>query len=85
MPVKVSQRPEYMVLARLITEARERAGITQRELARRLDRRPTIVSRFENGLQSPDLVELADIAKATNANFIELVEAWYGETQIHSQ
>lgn len=76
MPVKISQRPEYAVLARVLTEAREAAGISQSELARRIGRRQVIVWRFENALQSPDLIELSDIAEATEADLIELVKAW---------
>jgi ribosome-binding protein aMBF1 (putative translation factor) len=76
LPSKVSKCPEYAVLAKLITEVREKAGISQNELARRLNRAHIIVWRFENARQSPDLVELADIAKATNSDLIELVQAW---------
>jgi len=72
----VSQRPEYAILAKLLVEARERSGISQNELARRLGRRQVIVWRFESALQSPDLIELADISVATNADLVELIAAW---------
>lgn len=76
MPTKVSQRPEYAALAHLLVENRERAGLSQSELARRLRRRQAFIWKIENAIQSPDLVELLDIAAVTDADVVQLVKAW---------
>ncbi|RYG99674.1 MAG: XRE family transcriptional regulator [Alphaproteobacteria bacterium] len=73
LPTKVSQRPEYAVLARLLVEAREKAGLSQSELGRRLRRGQAYVWKLENAQQSPDLVELLDWATATGSNLPVLV------------
>lgn len=76
MPIKVSQRPEYAVLARLLVTAREEAGLSQSELARRLRRPQVFVWRMETAQQSPDLVEILDIAAVTGADFVALLTAF---------
>lgn len=75
MPIKVSQRPEYAALAALLLAARERAGLSQSELARRLGKRPAFVWKLENAYRSPDLVELMDLAAAMGTDVVELVRA----------
>jgi len=50
--------------------------LSQSELSRRLRRRQAFVWKLENALQSPDLVELLDIATATGADLLQLVGAW---------
>jgi len=80
LPVKISQRAEYAILSRLLTEARERSGLSQSELARRLRRRQVYVWRLENALQSPDLVELIDIAQILGVDVLEIVSQLKGQT-----
>lgn len=48
-----------MAITQLVGEARRRAGLTQRELARRAGVAPSTVGRIEAGLRAPsaDLVE----------------------------
>ncbi|HVT12127.1 MAG TPA: helix-turn-helix transcriptional regulator [Fimbriimonadaceae bacterium] len=80
MPIKVSQRPEYAVLAKLLEEVREHAGLSQSELARRLGRRQAFIWKIENAIQSPNLIELNDIAERTGADLVEIIRTWRERT-----
>jgi transcriptional regulator with XRE-family HTH domain len=53
--------PEYRTLLRLLREARERAGVTQVELAERLEQTQSFVSKVEQGDRRLDLVQLRTI------------------------
>lgn len=78
MPIKVAQRPEYAVLARLLVEAREKAGLSQSELGRRLRRGQAYIWKIENAQQTPDLVELLDWVVATNSDLATLIHEFQG-------
>ena len=52
---------EYQVLLRILREDRERAGVTQVELARRLGQTQSYVSKIELGDRRLDLVQLRTI------------------------
>lgn len=55
-------------------EARQAAGLTQTELARRLGRPQSYISKVELGERRVDLVELIDLADAVGFDLQELVE-----------
>jgi transcriptional regulator with XRE-family HTH domain len=62
--------------APLLQEARTRAGLTQRELARRAGTAQSVVARVERGQTSPTLETLARLLAATGFNLnTELVPA----------
>jgi len=75
LPIKVSQRTEYATLAKLLAEAREKAGLSQSELARRLGKRQALIWKLENAQRTPDLVELMDIAAAIGVDVLDFVSA----------
>jgi transcriptional regulator with XRE-family HTH domain len=50
--------------ARIIREARLRAGLTQAELAERSGRDRTVVARWEQGLVAPSVDTLAELVEA---------------------
>ena len=50
-------QPEWSAAGRLLAEAREAAGLSQSELARRLGRSQPYVWKIENGRQRVDLLE----------------------------
>lgn len=50
--------------ASLIREARLRAGLTQKELAARLNTKQSVISRWESGSVSPTLETIAQVAMA---------------------
>jgi transcriptional regulator with XRE-family HTH domain len=55
--------------------ARRSAGLTQRELAERLDVEPITVSRWERGVTSPSLPRLMRVAELTGTSVSDLVRA----------
>jgi transcriptional regulator with XRE-family HTH domain len=56
--------PTYTRFRELLTEAREGAGLTQAELARKLDKPQSYVSKFERGERRLDVVEFFEVARA---------------------
>jgi ribosome-binding protein aMBF1 (putative translation factor) len=56
--------PEYALASALI-EARAKARLSQKELARRMDTTQPMIARMESGRQSPSTATLLKIAKAT--------------------
>jgi transcriptional regulator with XRE-family HTH domain len=61
-------KDRYWKLRLLLTEAREKAGLTQVELGERLGRPQTFVSKIERGVRSVDVIEFIEIAKAIGAD-----------------
>lgn len=58
---------------RLLTDARHRAGLTQAELAKRLGRPQSFVSKFERGERRLDVVEFLDVAHALSVDPLRLI------------
>ncbi len=52
-------------LARALIEARARAGLTQAELAERMDTTQSVVARIESGRANPSTRTLERVANAT--------------------
>ena len=64
---------EYKVLLRILRETRERAGVTQVELARRLAQTQSYVSKIEGGDRRLDLVQLRTILVALGTTLKDFV------------
>jgi transcriptional regulator with XRE-family HTH domain len=60
--------PEYLHLEARIVELRKEAGLTQAELARRLGRPQSFVSKYERGERRLDVVEFLAVARALGAD-----------------
>jgi transcriptional regulator with XRE-family HTH domain len=58
----------------ILVAARERAGLTQRQLAARLRRPHSFVGRMEAGERRVDVVEFIEIARILGANPREMFE-----------
>lgn len=58
----------------LLKETRKNYGITQIELARRLDKPQSFVSKYENGERILDLVEIYQICLALRASFTDFMQ-----------
>lgn len=56
-----------------IVRARKMAGITQKELAKRLGVKPSQISHWENGFRKPKVQTLQRIALALGVDFSELL------------
>jgi transcriptional regulator with XRE-family HTH domain len=61
-------------LVALLRQLREEAGLTQAQVARRLRRPQSFVSRYESGQRRLDLVELKQIGHVLGVTLRELVE-----------
>lgn len=64
---------EYKVILRLLRETRERADVTQVELARRLAQTQSYVSKVELGDRRLDLVQLRTILAALGTGLGDFV------------
>jgi len=55
---------EYQQLCMLLRQLRREAGLTQVEVARRLDVAQSFVSKYESGERRLDVIELRHVAQA---------------------
>ncbi|MGO9096774.1 MAG: helix-turn-helix domain-containing protein [Bryobacteraceae bacterium] len=63
----------------LLIEARKRAGLTQYELAARLKRPQSFVSKFERGERRLDVLEFREVAEALGIDPIRFLRRLYRE------
>jgi transcriptional regulator with XRE-family HTH domain len=56
--------PQHEELRRLLIERRQRAGLTQKEVAERLGRPQRFISRVETGSHRVTVVELIELGQA---------------------
>ena len=59
---------KYDRLRQVLAETRKEAGVTQEELAARLGRPQTFVSKIERGVRGVDLLEFLEILRALGAD-----------------
>jgi transcriptional regulator with XRE-family HTH domain len=69
----------YKKLRSLLLVARARAGLTQAELARRLKKPQSFVSKYERGERDLDVVEFGEVARALSINPVGLLKKFYRE------
>lgn len=68
-------RPE-MEIAFALSEARRRAGLSQDELARRMNTSQSVIARWEGGAQEPSFRSIRRFAEAVGARVkVQLVSA----------
>jgi transcriptional regulator with XRE-family HTH domain len=68
----------YPLIAKLLTEIRKERGLIQQDVADKLNRTQTFVSKYESGVRRIGLIELLDILHALEADphaFIDRVQA----------
>jgi transcriptional regulator with XRE-family HTH domain len=63
----------HKALMAALTQAREAAGLTQRELARRLARAHSFVGKIESGERQLNVLEFCEYADALGADALELL------------
>jgi ribosome-binding protein aMBF1 (putative translation factor) len=61
---------EEFVLASAVMDVRGRAGLTQKELARRMGTTQPVVARLESGRTRPSMRTLERLAKATGSRLL---------------
>jgi transcriptional regulator with XRE-family HTH domain len=62
-------RPEdYKRLGAILADVREKKGVTQKELAKRLRKPQSFISAYENGQRRIDVLEFIRIAAALDAD-----------------
>lgn len=71
---KTLRSPRHSTMIGILVSAREKAGLTQRQLAARLRRPHSFVGRMEAGERRVDVVEFIEIARVLGANPKEMFE-----------
>lgn len=70
---KTTWREEHQRVVVLLREAREKAGLSQGDLAAKLRREQSYVSKLERGVQGIEVVELLDYCRAVGVTPGELL------------
>jgi transcriptional regulator with XRE-family HTH domain len=65
--------PRYRRFRELLIQARKDAGLTQSDLAARLKRPQSFVSKYENGERRLDLIELLDVAAVLHLDVVAII------------
>jgi transcriptional regulator with XRE-family HTH domain len=61
-------------LQKLLQTTRQKANLTQSELAKKLNRPQSFVSKYESGERRLDLVELRQICQALKISLVDFVK-----------
>ncbi len=61
------QQPEFAVI-RAILDARVKKGVTQKELAKKIGTKQSVISRLESGRANPSVAFLKKLAGALNSH-----------------
>jgi len=65
---------KYARFREMLVSARKAAGMTQMDLAVRLGRKQSYVSKFERGERRLDIVEFLEVAEALGIDVLRFVE-----------
>jgi transcriptional regulator with XRE-family HTH domain len=65
----------YTVFLKVLRATRQRAGLTQEEVAKRIGEKQTFVSKCERGERRVDVVELRTFCRAFGVNLSQFVAA----------
>jgi transcriptional regulator with XRE-family HTH domain len=68
---------EYDRFRRLLVEARKTAGLTQAELAARLSRPQSFISKIEHGERRLDVIEFFEVAQALGIDPMQFLTQFY--------
>lgn len=68
-------------LQKLLREVRREAGLRQIDLAARLQRPQSFVSKYESGERRLDLLELRQVCKAAGIDIVEFVKRFEGRSR----
>ena len=65
--------PPYAKLRDLLAAARRKSRLTQQEVADRMDRPQSFVSKYESGERALDVIEFIEVCTALGASPVSLV------------
>ncbi len=65
--------PEYQLLRRLLVEGRERAGLTQAQVAAELGRAQSFVSKYEGGERRLDVIEFLHVCTTIHVDPFDVI------------
>ncbi len=72
---------EYAAVLRLLKQAREDAGLTQVQLAKKLNQSQSFLSKIERGDRRLDIVQLRTICRILGLTLADFVERFEREFQ----
>ncbi|AQW70234.1 helix-turn-helix domain-containing protein [Pseudomonas parafulva] len=81
--VRSLHTPAYEIFRRLLVEVRERQGMTQVDLAKRLGRPQSFISKYENGERRLDVIEFISICDALEVEAAVLFKSVVGAISEH--
>ncbi len=67
---------EYRVFLKLLRKAREDAGLTQRELARKLEKSYSFVAKLETGYSRMDIYQIRCYLQAVGMPFLQFMQSY---------
>ena len=71
--MKTIYSTEYKAVLRKLKKARKKLGLTQVEIAKRLDKPQSFVSKIENGERRLDIIELKHVARLYKVDVKDLL------------
>lgn len=74
-PLKSLRSPEHVRLIEFLIAAREKAGLTQQQLAGKLGKHQSFVAKYEGGERRLDVVEFLHIARALSFDASRAIRA----------
>lgn len=69
------QDPHYQMLAKMLADERKRLGLFQADLAERLGKPQSYVSKYESGGRRLDLIEFLDVVQAMEVDPHAILDA----------
>jgi transcriptional regulator with XRE-family HTH domain len=77
---KSKNKKQYDRFIKTLRLVRESAGVRQIDLAQKLDRPQSFVSKYESGERRIDVIELNEICDALGISLIDFVSSFQGGT-----
>jgi transcriptional regulator with XRE-family HTH domain len=66
---------EHRALLDLLVQARDNAGLTQQQVAKRLRKPQSFVAKYEGGERRLDVLEFISVARALDADPVKILRA----------